>query len=129
MSIQPLAGDSALFVFSHRQDNWASRSYCSARCAWRMSRAVFLSAQPCFQGLQRPQADDLRALILRWVSLVFTGVLNDAACGAALFLGHAAFVVWPQVPPPFGRGHQGVFAFVRHDSRQGRVQGRQRFLN
>jgi hypothetical protein len=20
--------------------------------------------------------------------------------------------VWPQVPPPFGRGYQGVFAFV-----------------
>ena len=89
-----------------------SRSCCSARCAWRMSRAVFLSAQPCCHGLQRPQADDLRALILRWVSLVFTGFLNDAACGAALFLGHAAFVVWPQVPPPFGRGYQGVFAFV-----------------
>ena len=112
-----------------------------------------MSAQPCFHGLQRPQAedlralnlrwvslvftddlnaavcgsalffghaafvvwpqvDDLRALILRWVSLVFTGVLSDAVCGAALFLGHAAFVVWPQVPPPFGRGYQGVFAFV-----------------
>lgn len=61
-------------------------------------------------------ARDVRALILRWVSLVFTGVLNAAVGGAALFLGHAAFVVWPQVPPPFRRGHQGVFAFVRHES-------------
>jgi len=73
-----------------------------------------LSAQPCFHGLQRPQADDLRALIRRWVSLVFTGVLNDAVGGAALFLGHAAFVAWPRVPPPCRRGNQGVFAFVRH---------------
>ena len=63
----------------------------------------------------------------RWVSLVFTGVLNGAVCGAALPLGGAAFVVWPQVPPPFGRGNQGVFAFVRHDSSQGWVQGGQRF--
>jgi hypothetical protein len=75
-----------------------------------MSRAVFLSAQPCFHGLQRPQADDLRALILRWVSLVFTRVLDDAVYGAALFLGHAAFVVWPQVPTPFGRVAQIVRA-------------------
>ncbi len=79
-----------------------------------MSRAVFLSAQPCFHGLHRPHADDLRALILRWVSLVFTGVLNDAIGGAALFLGHAAFVAWPQVPPPFRRGNERVFAFVCH---------------
>jgi hypothetical protein len=76
------------------------------------------SAQPSFHGLQRPQADDLRALILRWVSLVFTRVLDDAVCGAALFLGHAAFVVWPQVPTPFGRGYQGVFAFVGQGKRQ-----------
>ncbi len=96
--------------------NPPSRSCCSARCACPMSRAVFLSAQPCFHGLQRPQADALRALILRWVSLVFTGVLNDAVCGAALFLDHAAFVARPQVPPLIRSGHQGVFALVRHGS-------------
>src|ERR1035441_10342225 len=99
-----------------------SRSCCSARWACRMSRAVF--PQPCFHGLQRPQAEDLRALNLLWVIWVFTGVLDDAVCGAALFLGHAAFVVSPEVPPPFRRRHQSVFAFVRHDSRQRWVQGR-----
>ncbi len=40
-----------------------------------MSRAVFLSAQPCFHGLHRPHADDLRALIRRCVSFVFTPLL------------------------------------------------------
>ena len=83
-----------------------------------MSRTAFLSAQPRFHGLQGPQAEDLRALNLLWVNLVFTGVLNEAVCGPALLLGDAAFVVWPKVGPPFGRGHQGVFAFVRHDSRK-----------
>lgn len=49
-----------------------SASCCWARCACRMSRAVFLSAQPCFHGLHSPHADALRALIRRWVRLVFT---------------------------------------------------------
>jgi hypothetical protein len=26
--------------------------------------------------------------------------------------------VWPQVPPPCGRGYQGVFAFVGQGKRQ-----------
>jgi hypothetical protein len=73
-----------------------------------------LFAQPCFHGLQRPQADDLRALILRWLSLVLTGVLNEALCGTALLPGHAALVVWPQVPPPFRRGNLRVLEFVCH---------------
>ena len=59
-------------VAVHRQ-NPISRNCCWARCACRMSRTVFLSAHPCFHGLHRPHADDLRALILRCVSFVFTG--------------------------------------------------------
>jgi hypothetical protein len=47
-------------------------------------------------------------------SLVFP---NDANCGATLFLGHTPFVVGSQVPPPFRRSNQRVFAFMRHDSR------------
>jgi hypothetical protein len=59
-------------VAVHRQ-NPTSRNCCWARCACRMSRTVFLSVHPCFHGLHRPHADDLRALILRCVSFVFTG--------------------------------------------------------
>jgi hypothetical protein len=44
------------------------------------------------------------------------GFPNNADRSATLFLGHAPFVVWPQVSPPFQRGNQRVFAFVRHDS-------------
>jgi hypothetical protein len=43
-----------------------------------VSGGFLLSAHPCFHGLQRPQADDLRALNLPWVSRVFTDVLDDA---------------------------------------------------
>ena len=53
--------------------NPTSRNCCWARCACRMSRTVFLSAQPCFHGLHRPHADDLSALIRRWVRFVFMG--------------------------------------------------------
>src|ERR1017187_77124 len=48
-----------------------SASCCWARCACRMSRRVFLSAQPCFHGLHNPHANALRALIRRCVRFVF----------------------------------------------------------
>src|SRR5205809_7250863 len=97
-------------------DHSISRSCCSARWACRMSRAVFLSAQPCFQGLHRPHADNFRALILRCVSFVFI-VLDHSVCGTTLFLRDPAFIIRTQMPPPFWSGNQGVFAFVGHGVR------------
>ena len=47
------------------------------------------------------------------------GFPNNTLGGATFLFGNAPFVVGPQVPPPFGRGNERVFAFVRHDSRLG----------
>jgi hypothetical protein len=63
--------------------NPISRNCCWACCACRMSRTVFLSAQPCFQGLHRPHADALRALTRRFVRFVFMEIYAIASCIAA----------------------------------------------
>ncbi len=118
---QPCAersGQGEAHGFKRRGQNLASRSCCSARTACRRSRTVFLSAPPCFHGLHRPHADDLRALMRRWVSLVFMGAGNDEPLRRpALALGDAAFVHGPQMPPPFRRGGQCVLAGVGHRGR------------
>ena len=71
------AAASAFISLRRDGDGWPhpliSASCCWARCACRMSRTVFLSAQPCFHGLHKPHADALRALIRRCVRLVSAG--------------------------------------------------------
>jgi hypothetical protein len=46
------------------------------------------------------------------------GALNHAVRRATLLLGHAPFVVRPQVPPPFRGGNQCILTFVRHENRR-----------